>query len=214
MNYIQGNPNIIPDDKHVNLRLYVLDPLSVIIKLAILSNKPIGTKIRIDTNTILFQEPGPFQALCRYLYKSNKTDIQHLYNPIEIACIKYLNKQSTQQNPRIKDLFQCAQHGILKLSETYKNCSFMRICLNYFFSLIDNHLNDTHMETLFRQDVMTPFYDPVLLDKLTKIWTLEKINIVLNLTAFLSNDDSAETNVKSLETIMNGIDRLVNQTIA
>ena len=214
MNYIQGNQNIIQDDKHVNLRLCVLDPLSAIIKLAILSNKPVGTKIRIETNTIIFQEPGPFQAFCRYLYKSNKTDIQHLYNPIEIACLKYLNKQSIQQNPKIKDLFICAQNGILKLGETYKNCTFIQICLNYFYSLIDNHLNDTHMDTLFRQDMMTPFYNPVMLDKLSKIWTPEKIKIVLNLTAFLSNDDSAETNVKSLETIINGIDKLVNQTIA
>ena len=31
----------------LNYKLYVLDPLSVIIKLAILGNKPIGTKIYI-----------------------------------------------------------------------------------------------------------------------------------------------------------------------
>ena len=35
----------LPDNKTLDLQLYILDPLSVIIKLAILSNKPIGTKI-------------------------------------------------------------------------------------------------------------------------------------------------------------------------
>ena len=47
--------DILPDNKTDNLHLFVLDPLSVIIKLAILSNKPIGTKIRIDNNIIYWK---------------------------------------------------------------------------------------------------------------------------------------------------------------
>jgi hypothetical protein len=60
---------------------------------------------------------------------------------------------------------------------------------------------------------MTPFYTPEILDKLSKIWTQDKINIVLNLTTFLSSDESAETNVKSLETIIDGIDKQVSQLL-
>ena len=41
----------------------------------------------------------------------------------------------------------------------------------------------------------------------------EKIKIVLNLTTFLSSDDSAETNVKSLETIIDNIDHQVCQLL-
>jgi hypothetical protein len=68
--------------------------------LAIISNKPIGTKLRIDNNVIYLQEPGPFQALSRYFYKSNKTNIQYLYNPIEMACNHYLTKEFIQKNPK------------------------------------------------------------------------------------------------------------------
>ena len=124
MNY---NNSILPDDSNANLHLFVLDPLSVIIKLTIISNKPVGTKIRIDDNIIYLQEPGPFQALCRYVLKSNKTDIQYLYNPIEIACNHYLTKEFIQKNPKMKDLFKCSQNGILRLIETYKASSIMRI---------------------------------------------------------------------------------------
>jgi hypothetical protein len=207
MNY----PNLIPDDNNTDLHLFVLDPLSVIIKLSIISNKPIGTKLRIDNNIIYLQEPGPFQAVCRYFFKSNKTDIQYLYNPIEIACKNYLVKSVIQQNPKIKDLFICAQNGILRLIDTYKYCSVMRICLNYYLSLISNHLEEKNNETLFRKDNMTPFYSQEVIDKSSKIWTQDKIKIILNLTTFLSNDESAETNVKSLETIMNGIDERITQ---
>ena len=61
MNYT----NSIPDDDNTNLHFYILEPLSVIIKLAIISNKPIGTKLRMYNNIIYFQEPGIFQGFCR-----------------------------------------------------------------------------------------------------------------------------------------------------
>jgi hypothetical protein len=201
----------LPDNKKIDLHLYILDPLSVIIKLAILSNKEIGTKICITSNIIYLQEPGPFQALCRFIFNSNKTDIQYLYNPIELACQTYLTKQCIQQNPKIKDLFKCAQNGILKLMETYRSCSVVRLCLNYYLSLITNHLEEKNNDTLFRKDNMSIFYTPDILQKLTKIWTQEKIKIVLNLTTYLTNNENAETDVKSLETIMDGIDKFVKQ---
>jgi hypothetical protein len=60
---------------------------------------------------------------------------------------------------------------------------------------------------------MTNYYTKEKLDKLSKIWTQDKINIILNLTSFLSKDESAETNVKSLETIMDNIDKSVSQLL-
>jgi hypothetical protein len=85
----------IPDDNiNTNIKLFLLDPLSVIIKLSILSNKPIGTKLLIYNNIIYFQEPGPFQALCRVIYKSNKTDLQYIYNPITPTGKKNETKRS------------------------------------------------------------------------------------------------------------------------
>ena len=212
-----NNPNSIPDDDNTNLHLYLLEPLSVIIKLAIISNKPIGTKLRMYNNIIYFQEPGPFQALCRYFLKSNKTDIQYLYNPIEIACKNYLvdidEDSQTTLNQQFINLFKCAQNGLLKLIETYKHCSVMRICLNYYVSLISNYLEEKNNETLFRKDDMTKFYTTEIIHKLSQIWTSDKISIVLNLTSFLSNDTFAEMNVKSLETIIDGIDKEVVQIL-
>lgn len=203
----------LPDNKTEYLNFYILDPLSVIIKLAILSNKPIGTKIRIYNNIIYLQEPGVFQAFCRYIFKNNKTDIQYFYNPIEMACRNYLTKQVIQNNPKIKELFKGAQNGLIKLIETYKNCSVMKLCLHYYFSLIDNYLEDKNNDTLFKKDDMSPFYTTELINKLTKIWSQDKIKIVLNLTTFLSNDDNAEANVRSLENIMDCIDKQVTTSI-
>jgi hypothetical protein len=49
---------------------------------------------------------------------------------------------------------------------------------------------------------------------MTKLWTQEKIKIILNLTTYLSSNENAETDVKSLETIMDGIDRQVSLILA
>ena len=90
----------------------------------------------------------------------------------------------------------------------------MRICLNYYHSLITNHLEEQHNETLFRRDNMSTFYTADMLGKMAKLWTQEKIKIILNLTTYLSSNENAETDVKSLETIMDGIDRQVSLILA
>lgn len=196
----------IPDDNNnINIKTYLLDPLSVIVKLAILSNKPVGTKILIQNNVIYFQEPGPFQALCRMIYKSNKTDLQYMYNPINIACLHFLSKTFVDKNQRIKNLFVCAQNGIKKLIETYKSCSIITITLNYYFVLLSNHINQTYNESMFVKDGFTNYYNQTAIISLNKQWTDQKIKVVLDIISFLLENVNTN-NVKSLETIMESID--------
>jgi hypothetical protein len=191
----------------INIKLFLLDPLTIIIKLAILGNKPIGTKILIQNNVIYLQEPGPFQALCRMIFKSNKTDLQYMYNPIQIACSTFLSKENIKKIPRLKDLFVCAQNGIKKLIETYKNCSIISLCLNYYYIIISNYVEDKYNDTIFLKDSMTSLYTTELITKLNSEWTDEKIKVILDLISFLIKDTMATENVKSLENIINNIDK-------
>jgi hypothetical protein len=69
---------------------YVLDPFSVIIKLAILANKPVGSKLFIKNNALYINEPGVFQGITRFVVNSKKDDVQYLYNPIQYACKMFL----------------------------------------------------------------------------------------------------------------------------
>ena len=113
------NDEYVNDDNQKEIHNFVLDPLSVIIKLAILSNKPVGTKIFIQKNVLYLQEPWIFQSITRYLFHSNKTDLQYLYNPIQLACAHFLSKEYLAKNGKIKSLFVCAQQGLIRLIETY-----------------------------------------------------------------------------------------------
>lgn len=203
------NENLL-DTKVVSHEDYVLDPLSVIIKLAIISNKPVGTKIFISNNVIYLQEPGIFQGLCRYIFNTNKTNIHFLYNPIQIACDQYMTKDYLQKTPKITNLFKCAQLGILKLVETYKTSSIIKLCLNYFYVIIDNYTTKTYNQHIFRRDSMSTFYNQT---KINPLWTEEKIKFVLNTIDFLMVDSNPNNYVKSLETIMENIDKEVSNTI-
>lgn len=194
---------------------FLLDPLSVIIKLAILSNKPIGTKLLLKDNVIYFQEPGPFQALCRVYYNSNKSEIQYLYNPIHIACVHFLSKnngtnQEKEKNTRIKKLFQYAQHGLTNLMETYKFSQIIVISLNYFYMLMTNHIEQTYNENMFVKDQLSEYYTPTLCSSLHVKWNDDKIKVVLGLINYLSKTNP---NVKILETFMENIDGETQVTI-
>ena len=198
--------NIPDNNTKMNIKLFLLDPLSVIIKLAIIGNKPVGTKLLIQNNVIYFQEPGMFQSLTRMFYNTNKTDLQYMYNPIQIACTTFLSKESIQKYPRIKNLFVCSQNGLKKLMETYKSCSIITLCLNYYYAIITNHVEQKYNDSIFYKDMLTSLYTKELIESLNEQWSSEKIKVILDLITFLTNDVMASNNVKTLETIMENTD--------
>ena len=203
---MNASSNLPENNTKINIKLFLLDPLSVIIKLAILGNKPIGTKILIQNNVIYFQEPGIFQSITRMFYNSNKTDLQYMYNPIHIACSTFLSKEFIQKTPRLKSLFVFAQNGLKNLIETYKNCSIISLCLNYYYAIITNHVEQKYNDSIFYKDSITCYYTKELIDTLNEQWTQDKIKVILDLIAFLTHDTTASNNVKSLETIMDNND--------
>ena len=158
-----------------------------------------------------------FQAFCRYVLNTNKTDLQYMYNPIQIACQTFLTKEIIQKTPRMKSLFVCAQSGIERLKETYKTCSMICLCLNYYHTIITNFVEEICNETIFRKDSMSSMYTKEIIEKLNNQWVQEKIKIILDLISFLNNDKMATNNVKSLENIMDNIDietqEIINNTI-
>lgn len=201
------------DNPNLNIKTHVLDPLSVIVKLSILSNKPLGTKLLIQNNVIYFQEPGPFQSLCRVVSNTNKTDLQFLFNPLNIACLHFLSKPFTDKTPRIKKLFVCAQHGLSRLMETYKQCSILTLGLRYFYALLSSHIEQTYHDNLFIKDSFTCYYTPDVCDKLHEQWSDANIKVVLDLIVFFENGQGG-ANVRSLETIMDSIDAKTQQTLS
>jgi hypothetical protein len=189
-----------------NMKHYILDPFSVIVKLAILSKKPIGTKILIQSNCLYFQEPGFFQSISRVYYSSNKIDIQYLYNPIYQACESFL-----KVSPKYELLFGFALEGLKRLMETYSNCSIIGLCLSYYYCIIDQYLQKTENKHLFYRDSLSDLYTVEMVKRMNSIWSEDKLKIVLDMLLFLSKDQKADCNIKSLETLMENNDLICRE---
>ena len=191
---------------------FILDPLSVIIKLAILSKKDLGCKLSIYNNILYFQEPGIFQPLVRYLFNNNKNDLNYLYNPIEIACKLYL--VDNKDNLDIKILFINAQKGLQNLISNYNNSKIIVHTLYMYYNLIANYLTDNYNKDLFIKDDISLFYSNDLIDKLNKIWTCDKIKIVLNIIQFIDyNKETEYQKIKCIDEFMVQIDNDISKII-
>jgi len=140
--------NTIEDDDSMKIRdiqncpPFIVDPLSLIRKLAALSKKSIGAKISIMNHEIIIHEPGMFQGLVRYYNNSNKQDLRYLEIPIETACMQYIILP-TYENMRedfIK-LFQEAACGLENLAKTYENNPMVAMCINHYINIIHNSIS-------------------------------------------------------------------------
>lgn len=207
--------SLLPQDQTspAELHQYILDPLSTIVKLAILGNKPIGTKLYLTQNIVLLQEPGIFQALCRICLKCNKSNLYYLYNPIDLACRYFLTDEKIRQHPALPSLFRCAQKGLNKLIDTYKSCPIMRIVLFHYVDMIETYLL-YHEYKLFKADNMTSLYTDEIVESFVGQWSADQVNIILNLTFYLIQDTYASVNVRSLENLMGTIDDNTRNIIA
>ena len=130
-----------------------------------------------------------------------------MYNPIQLACQNFLSKEFIQKTPRMKNLFVCAQDGLKKLMETYNTCNIIVLSLNYYYTIISNHVEQIYNDSIFQRDNMTALYTKELVTELISKWKDEKIKIVLDIIGFLKTDSMAASNVKSLENIMDNIDK-------
>jgi len=130
----------IKQTNNLMLQKYILDPLSTIIKLAVLGKKEIGCKILIKNNQIFIQENGFFQGIARYYHGVTKNDIHFLSIPIEIACERYLTIEKVNSIPDIIIIFKCAQNGLNNLMETYDMHPIIVHCLKYYYTIIDSNL--------------------------------------------------------------------------
>ena len=74
--------NVLTKNINDKNKSQVLDPLSSLIRLALLNYKPIGTKLSFYNNTINFQEPDFLQSAKRWSSGDNRNQIHNLYNPI------------------------------------------------------------------------------------------------------------------------------------
>lgn len=178
-------------------KIQIIEPLTCLIKLAILSFKPTGTKICIYENSIYIQEPGLFQGTIRWISGDNRNDLHYLYSPIS----KCLLKWNPTENEAIKNIYALAIKGLTKLKGGYNchNCSSLTShSIDLYINLIKDSINGKNPVEIQDDDNSYNY------TFFSKLWNDEQIDIINNL--FIQ----ANTNKPDSESYLDAIENIVS----
>ena len=117
MNYFFAGKNImeILRAKEKERADLILEPMQVMIQLALLAHSPIGTKISVSNNILTIQPPSMTQGAYRWWNNDNKDDLYYLFHAIR----RYYKWYKSQKDEVYQYILTWAVKGLDKLSETY-----------------------------------------------------------------------------------------------
>lgn len=199
--------------------LQLLEPLSVIIKLAIISFKEEHTKIAVSDNNMFIQNPTFYQGIVRYLYGNNREDICFLLKPI----MRALELYNPYEHEQLKYIFEKASSGLSKLKKSYNNTS-STVChsLDLYISIINTSLNgdnilvESYLESKNTDDLNLSTNTKVNLEKIfLYIWTESDITLLYSMFKLADENANVEnTYIKSINNLVKSKIPEINKRIA
>ena len=169
----------------------ILEPMQVMVQLAILSFSPLGTKISIQDNIIKLQPPTNTQGLERWYNNDSKDDLYYLFK----AVIRYY-KLYGKKNPTIFDLIlNLAKDGLTQLSKTYSNTD--KTSIIHTLGLYKALLNSDPTKIF---DDKTSEMDDAF-QSMTDLYDTKKLNIIFNLLKIIKEEENSDHKAKYIETL-------------
>jgi hypothetical protein len=185
-NYLYKTWSKEDDKKHI------LEPLSTILKLALISFEEEGTKIAISNNSVVIQRPTILQGTIRYINGNNREEIHYLLKPI-IRCIELY---SANTDPNVRYIYDLAIDGLEKLKRSYGSMS-SNVCYTidlYITVLRGSH--DIKLTDTESQDNMSIFKD---------IWDERDVGLLASLLSasyLMSVQDIIDTKEKKFGEVL------------
>ena len=145
----------------------ILEPLQVMIQLAILGFCPKGTKISISENTLFLQQPTFIQGVLRWYGRDCREDLYYLFHALRRFYLWYKNEDTSNYDY----ILERSKHGIKKLIETYDTeRSSLIHTLNLYKNILDlespdlfksEEVETVNLDSVFKN--ITQLYDKKLL---------------------------------------------------
>ena len=180
MDMLQGHPKEKQD--------MILEPLQVLIQLAVLSFLPIGTKMSISNNILSLQQPTMLQGVKRWYQKDNKDDLYYLFHAIR----RYYKWYKDRDDQVFAEILSLAIKGIGKLTDTYNQAGITTIThtLNLYKNILEQDSKD-----LFKDETEQSISMDTVFEKITKIYD-RRLLIIIYSTFEIMKDDENEQNLK------------------
>lgn len=186
--------SVITDKNNKN---FILEPMCVIFRLALLQYKDKGTKLSIKKNSIIYQEPTYDQGIVRMIDGDCREDLHNLYHPI-LKSIEWYPYQE------YKDLYDECIIGLELLNNVYDKHSTIRHTLSHYIAVIQ--MNDCEK---YREETEI---NPII-DSLKEVWSLPEIKSTCSLLNLLKNEKNRDIYLDSLELILDQKEKFINAYI-
>jgi len=175
----------------------ILEPLQVLIQLAILSFLPIGTKMSIANNILHLQQPAFLQGVWRWYQQDNKDDLYYLFHAIR----RYYKWYKDRDDAVFAEILLLAIKGIQKLSETYNKVGITTIThtLNLYKNILEQESKD-----LFKDETEQSVNIDTVFEKITEIYD-RRLLIIIYSTFQIMKDESNDKNIQSYITGLNSV---------
>lgn len=176
----------------------IIDPMSCLIKLGLLTFYPAGTKISIADNKIAISEPSIFQGTFRFLNGDGREDLHNLCAPIMKSIEWYWNPEDKE----IGALFDYASTGLDKLRSTYPANSIISHCLDLYAQyLVCKKVKKMDETTVVKKKKATTQSevedDNKIHNFLKTLWSPREIHIIIQ--TMLEYDAKLKTNKQEID---------------
>jgi hypothetical protein len=191
---------------NVNHKKQILDPMTCIMRLALLFFNKDGTKISISNNKIIYQPPNIFQGPFRWSNGDNRSDLHNLCEPIENMLMWY-----NTDNEIINKLLNYALKGLTKLKKSYNNDDFSNLVshsLTHYMNLIENKTKlkkpkQNNVGELKKELMINNIEKYDKISRLKKTWNENEITSVHNLLNLI-NDENILYIINAINVILEG----------
>jgi len=165
----------------------ILDPISTIVRLAMLHYKNEGTKITVDDNKVVFNETSTwiignlfnYQGIYRNINGYSRQDLVLVYPPIFRAMLWY-DKNKEIELEHIRKILVLTSKGLLSLKELYKDeDGRMEMFLNHCIEKIKQYMtNEIEIDDLDNKIILDEKINPRLFDTIKMLWSSKEIEII------------------------------------
>ena len=200
---------------------FVLDPLTCIIRCSILSFKPKGTKISIYENKISFCDPTFLQGTIRWSLGDKREDLHNIYQPILKSTQWYSN-----DNKDIQNIFRLARKGLESLKDSYEENSIISHSLELYINIIDLFLNSDGqcINEFFKNKKEEEIGNKIsktkveennkIYQELKQLWNENQISIINNILVQVEEDkNNSREWLEALDIILTSKEKCVNEII-
>ena len=173
---------------------FLLEPLSCLLRLAMLQFMPEGTKLGIHRSRIYIVDPWTLQPLVRWYMGSSRDDLFFLLRPVVAAKMRF-----NQKDEDLKRIMLHASMGLRALQRTYaKEANVAGQCLKLYSQYL------TGEAEIDEEDFATDDFATQIYGEYRKIWSKKELAIARGILDMARSDNcNSRSWVRALGEILN-----------